>query len=113
MKRTKHRELRDIAHLWACRHWHFQDIADFECRDDAQNLADIAADVERSYLRAARFEANESEAVARAESLARLYDRAFSKLPKLSREHAEEWIPRTVPVFRKLRRGQLWAGQIS
>ena len=111
MKRTTHRELKDTAHLWQCRYWHFQDIADMECLDYAQRMADLAEKVENIYRRAARFEIDESEARARAAKAAREYDQAFARLSKGSRDWAEDIIPRMVPVFRKLWRGQLWAGQ--
>jgi hypothetical protein len=113
MKRTKHRELRDAAHVWACRHWHFQDAWDFGLVESDRQLANLASKVEQLYLSAARFELGVFEAEARAEGIIRLYDRALSKLPTAEREHAVSWIERTVPVFRRLRRGQLWSGQPS
>ena len=106
MKRTQHRELRDAAHYWECCAWHFQGIADMECCDASQSLADIAFRVVDLYERAARFEITVLEAKAEVESQTRWYNRAFENLDEGSRGHAEWIIPKLVPVFRKLWRGR-------
>jgi hypothetical protein len=66
--------------------------------------------VRYAYEAAARFEMSEAEALARVASASRAYDRAFATLSKESRAHAEDMIPRTVPVFRDLWRGNYCHG---
>ena len=89
MQRTKHRALRDEAHVWRVRAWHFQTVSDFECCDQSRQLALYADGVADAYEGAARFEMAEDEAMERAKGLAHAYGRALAKLDGEAREWAQ------------------------